>query len=265
MANRIDKVVIFAGGRGTRLAELTDVTPKPLVEIGGEPIIIHIMRHFYRHGYREFIIPIGYRSMDFKRFFRDYLLKNRDVTFNGENHDTMTVHQPERTEDWVVHLVETGLNSDTGQRLHYVRDYIGGEPFFLTYGDTLSDVDLHEVEEAHFSRPEGNLATLTAATKGERFGVLDIGDQDDVGTIRKFSEKTAEKSSLINGGFMACNPEILDRVDENTGDFSHETMTDLSLEGKMSFYAHYGFWHPMDSKNDHNKLEELYLSRPELF
>lgn len=258
--NKIKKVVIFAGGEGTRLAELTENTPKPLVNIGPDPVIVHIMRHFYRAGYREFILAVGYKGIEFKRYFRDYVLAKRDVTFTK---NSIEVKDSNHVEDWIVHVVETGLKSSTAQRLNAVAPYLDNEPFFLTYGDTISDVNLSEIEETHFSRPEGNLATLTAVNIEERFGILKLDKES--GVIEKFSEKSSDKENMINGGFIACNPELLKEVNENSGDFSHETLNRLGDENKLSFYLHDGFWHAMDTKRDHDKLNSLYNSNPELF
>jgi len=256
---KIRKVVFFAGGRGSRLSELTEEIPKPLVTIGDDPIIVHIMRHFYSYGYDEFIIAVGYKSEMFKRYFRDYLFKGHDVTFkNGKMH----VHNCERMEDWTVHIVETGLESTTSQRLHKVREFIGDEPFFLTYGDSLSDVNLHEVERTHFNHEVPKLATMTAVTKGERFGILDV---DDSGTVTKFKEKQDSRIQIINGGFIACSNELLNKVSEDSGDFGFETLDNLAENRQLGYFMHDGFWHAMDSKKDHDDLEELFRHNPSLF
>lgn len=258
--NKIKKVVIFAGGEGTRLAELTEKTPKPLVNIGPDPVIVHIMRHFYRAGYREFVLAVGYKSIEFKRYFRDYVLAKRDVTFTKND---IQIKDSNDVEDWIVHVVETGEKSTTAQRLNSVAPYIDGEPFFLTYGDTVSDVDLKKLEKVHFSRPEGNLATLTAVNIEERFGILKLNKE--TGAVDKFSEKSSDKENMINGGFIACNPELLNEVNENSGDFSHEILNRLGDENKLSFYRHDGFWNAMDTKRDNDKLNKLYVTNPELF
>jgi glucose-1-phosphate cytidylyltransferase len=256
---KIKKVVIFAGGEGTRLSELTGEIPKPLVPIGPDPVMVHIMRHFYRAGYREFIIAVGYMSDEFKRYFRDYGFRKRDVTFTK---NSSFIKDSNEVEDWTVHIVETGLKTNTGERLHAVRDYIGDEPFFLTYGDSVSNVDLREVERMHFSRPEGNLATITAINREERFGILKVNDENGV---ESFNEKSSNSAELINGGFIACNPGLLNEVNSNSGDFSHETLTKLADLGNLSYYRHHGFWHAMDTKRDYDKLNKLYTEQPELF
>lgn len=258
MSNKIKKVVIFAGGMGTRLSEKTELTPKPLVPIGPDPVMVHIMRHFYKAGYREFIIAVGYKSDEFKKYFRDYGFAKRNVTFTKYGHQ---VEDNNSIEDWIVHVIETGETSSTGQRLNAVKPYLNeNEPFFLTYGDSVSNVDLHAIEKHHLNNDK--IATVTAVTKGERFGVLGV---DGAGKVTSFSEKDENDAALINGGFIACDYNILDEVNENTGDFSHVTLTNLAIEGKMGYYRHDGFWHAMDTKQDLDKLNQIYSETPELF
>lgn len=257
--NRIKKVVIFAGGRGTRLAEQTNFTPKPLVRIGPDPIMVHIMRHFYRAGYREFIIAVGYMSEEFKRYFRDYAFSKRDVVFTKYG---MQVQDSSDVEDWVVRVVETGEEATTGQRLNAVKRFIDeGETFFLTYGDSISNVDLSSIEETHFAA-KNNVVTITAINKGERFGILKTnGDQK----VESFSEKSSNQKELINGGFIACDYSIFDEVSTSSGDLSFEVLTKLAAEGKMSFLHHEGFWHAMDTQKDVDDLNKLYREKPEYF
>lgn len=259
--NKIKKVVIFAGGKGTRMSELTEELPKPLVTVGGEPILVHIMRHFYSQGYKEFIIATGYKGDYFKKYFRDYLFLGRNVTFTK---DEMSIDfDCNEKEDWTVHIVDTGEEAETAQRLHRVREYIGKEDFFLTYGDSMSDVNLHEVEEVHFrKKDEGKLATITAIAKGEKFGILDLAEDNNV---TKFREKAVSKKQYINGGFIACSNELLDEVSENSGDFSFETLSNLSDQGRLSYYIHEGFWRAMDSKKDRDDMEKVFKESPELF
>lgn len=261
--NKIKKVVIFAGGKGTRMSEFTHKIPKPLVEIGGEPILIHIMRHFYRHGYKEFIIAAGYKSDEIKRYFRDYHLIGRNVTFtkNNINIDCSTGNK----EDWIVHIVETGEDSGTAKRLYLLKDYIGEEDFFLTYGDSFSDVPVTEIEKEHYkSINEGHdrLATITAVTKGEKFGILEIGNS---GVVTNFQEKALSKKQYINGGFIACSNSILNEVSDSSGDFSFEVLTDLAKENKLGSYIYEGFWKAVDSKRDKDNLEKIFHESPELF
>lgn len=256
---KIKKVVIFAGGEGTRLSELTGLIPKPLVQIGPDPVMVHIMRHFYKAGYKEFIIAVGYMSDEFKRYFRDYGFRKRDITFSK---DSTLIHHSDEVEDWTVHIVETGAQSDTGKRLDAVREYIGDEPFFLTYGDSVSNVDLAELEATHFTRPESNLATITAVNREERFGILKVNNE---GAVENFAEKSSNNTELINGGFIVCNNSILDEVHSESGDFSYETLTKLATSNQLSYYHHKGFWHAMDTKRDYDKLNKLFAEKPELF
>lgn len=255
----IRKAVIFAGGKGTRMSELTEDVPKPLVKIGPDPVLLWVMRNFYRQGIREFYILVGYKSEQFKRFFKDYSLRGTDVIFTKNGY---RVCSDGDTEDWTVHVLETGEDSSTGQRLHQVRKYIKpGERFFLTYGDTVSDVDLTEVEKLHLSGKEP-VITFTGVQREERFGVLTV---DESGDVVEFAEKVNTSKTLLNGGFIACSPDILDYVNENSGDLSREVLTELANSGKAKCYKHYGFWHAMDSKRDRDDLNDLYSKKPELF
>lgn len=258
MTKHINKVVIFAGGQGTRLSEHTAMIPKPLVPIAGEPIVLHLMRHFYRAGCREFILALGYKSDEFKKFFRDYDFYGKSVSLTPYG---MKIHDDnDKSEDWTVHLVETGEKSDTGLRLHRVRDYIGEEDFFLTYGDGLSDVDLRAVEAQHYETEK--LTTITAVPVQERFGILEV---DGKGGVKSFAEKSNNQDSLINGGFMVCSNELLDSISGESGDLAYDLLTKLADQGKLGYYHHKGFWKPMDTKKDVDDLNELYHARPELF
>lgn len=257
MANAIKKVVIFAGGEGTRMSEYTEALPKPLVPINGEPVIVRIMRHFYRAGYREFIVAVGYKSNEFKRYFRDYAFAKSNMTFT--KYGSMVEDNPE-LEDWIVRIVETGESATTGQRLNAVRSYIGDDDFFLTYGDSVSNVDLRAIEETH--RASDDIATITAVNRGERFGILGV---DGKGGVTRFAEKSSSNAEFINGGFIACSNRLLAEVDNESGDFSHETLTRLADDGKLGYYQHDGFWHAMDTKKDVDELTELHRTSPELF
>lgn len=257
--HKIKKVVIFAGGRGTRLAEQTNLIPKPLVPIGNDPVMVHIMRHFYKAGYREFIIAVGYLSDEFKKYFRDYTFSKRDVIFSKYG---MHVEDSSETEDWVVRIVETGEEATTGQRLNAVKKFMEeGEPFFLTYGDSISNVPLKEIEKVHFNA-ENNVVTITAINRGERFGILKTNGDNKV---ESFSEKSSGSKELINGGFIACDYSVFDEVNEKSGDLSFEVLTKLAAEGKMSYYHHEGFWHAMDTQKDVDDLNKLYKTNPEYF
>jgi glucose-1-phosphate cytidylyltransferase len=253
---RIKKVVIFAGGEGTRLSEKTEATPKPLVPIGNDPVVVHIMRHFYSQGYKEFVLLVGYKSEQFKQYFRDYHFRGRSVTFNAN--DGMDIHGA-RQEDWTVHVVETGETSETGRRLALAREFIGDDDFFLTYGDSVSDVDLSAVEAVHFTH--NNTVTMTAVGREERFGII----QTEGDKITTFTEKATKVENLINGGFMACDNKLLDRVTPESGDYAYETLTKLASDGELGFYRHPGFWHAMDTKRDLDKLTKMYADNPKLF
>lgn len=250
------KVVIFAGGAGTRLSELTGEVPKPMVEIGGTPIVVHIMRHFYAAGYRDFILAVGYMSEQFKRWFMEHPYRGRDMVFTSRGQEVLG---PEN-EDWSVSIVETGLDASTAQRLHRVKEYLNDAPFFLTYGDCVSNVDLEEIYKKH--RLNDDLITITAVPKDERYGLLKVDGQ---GGVKEFSEKTSQKEELINGGFMLCSPEVLEWVDDNSGDFSHETLTRIAAAGRMGYHLHDGFWRPCDTKRDFDLLNKLWSESPELF
>jgi glucose-1-phosphate cytidylyltransferase len=255
--DKIKKVVIFCGGQGTRLGELTEIAPKPLVKVGEVPILIHIMRSFYHQGYKEFFLLLGYKSEEFKKFFRDYSFFGSNITFAPGG---SLIHQGVDHEDWTVHRLETGLDSTTGQRLHLAREYIGNVPFFLTYGDSLSDVSLKEIEKKHFD--SNKVATITAIPVEEKFGILET---DGVGTITRFAEKSNNAKQLINGGYIACDPTIFDHVNAQSGDFSFEALTELAKVKKLGYHYYKGFWQAMDSKKDHDKLNQLYVEQPELF
>lgn len=253
------KVVIFAGGAGTRLSEQTKLIPKPLVPVGDVPIIVHVMRQFYAAGFREFIIAVGYKSDAFKKYFREYSLSKRDVVFTKYGYQ---VSDCDDVEDWKITIVETGEKASTGQRLHRVAKYLDkDEPFFLTYGDSVSDVNLEAVEEAHFSQDK-TLITVTAIDRVERFGILKVGSE---GVVESFGEKSANSEELINGGFILCDPEVLKRVTDESGDFAYEILERMANEGLMSYYHHKGFWHAMDTQRDLDELNELWKTHPEYF
>lgn len=260
MTEKITKAFILAGGRGTRLSEQTDSIPKPLVQIGGEPVLLHVMRTFYRAGVREFYLLVGYKSLEFKRFFRDYMMDKRNITFTKYGHQ---VDSSKEIEDWTVHIVETGESTSTGGRVNHIRNYVDeGEPFFLTYGDSVSDVDVRAVETLHFGQSDKNVVTITAVPLKERFGVLRTNGDN---LVEKFSEKSDSEKQLINGGFIACNHNLLDEINDKTGDLSFEIFTRLANEGKMSYYNHPGFWHAMDTQKDVEDLNRLFVEHPEYF
>ena len=244
------KVVILAGGYGTRLSEHTSVVPKPLVEIGGRPILWHIMRLYSHHGLNEFVICCGYKGYMVKEYFANYFLHMCDVTFDMA-HNRMDVHQ-QSVESWRVTLVDTGEDTLTGGRLKRVRQYLGDEDFCFTYGDGVADVDIRALIAFHKS--EGKLATLTAIQPPGRFGVLNLEKHH----VRSFQEKPHGESSWINGGFFVLSPGVFDYIDGDTTTWEREPMERLASEGQLNAYFHRGFWQPMDTLRDKNYLESLW-------
>ena len=245
------KVVILAGGFGTRISEESYLKPKPMVEIGGMPILWHIMKYYSSFGYNDFIICCGYKQYVIKEWFADYYLHTSDITFDFQKGGAMEVHKS-YTDPWRVTLVDTGLNTMTGGRVKRIQKYIGQEPFFLTYGDGVSNVDLDALLQFH--NAHGRIATLTAVNVGQQFGVLDI---DEEGTIQRFREKQERDGSVINGGYMVLNPEIFDYIKGDTTVFEKEPLENLAKEGQLKAFLHEGFWKCMDTTRDKNQLEEM--------
>ncbi|QZE13858.1 glucose-1-phosphate cytidylyltransferase [Halosquirtibacter laminarini] len=246
------KAVILAGGFGTRLSESTHLIPKPMVEIGGKPIIWHIMKSYSFHGINEFIVCCGYKGYVIKEWFANYYLHNSDVTFDLAN-NSMKVHNTE-AEDWKVTLIDTGLHAMTGARIRKVKEYIGNEPFCLTYGDGVSDVNIEEV--IRFHRQHRKILTVTSYKPQGKFGALDI---DEEGNVCNFQEKPQGDSSWINAGYFVCEPEVFDYIGE--GDdviFERAPLENIAKDGKMSAYKHDGFWKPMDILRDNIELNELW-------
>lgn len=246
------KVVILAGGYGTRISEESHLRPKPMIEIGGMPILWHIMKMYSSYGYNEFIICCGYMQHSIKEFFADYFLHRSDVTFDFSANGEMTVHN-NFSEPWKVTLVDTGLDTMTGGRVKRVQKYIGDEPFMLTYGDGVSDVDIGKLVEYH--KQHGRMATLTAILISQRFGVLDIDGSD---AVREFREKTAQDGSYINGGFMVLEPEIFDLIEGDSTVFEKYPLEQAAKKGQLGAYKHDGFWQCMDTLRDKQLLEKLW-------
>lgn len=243
------KVVILAGGRGTRISEESDLKPKPMIEIGGAPILWHIMKYYSSFGYHEFIICCGYKGHLIKEYFADYYLYRSDVTFDFSAENRMTVHQ-NVAEPWKVTLVDTGLNTQTGARVKRVHDYVGDEPFMLTYGDGVSDVDLSALLRQH--KESDNEVTITGVQPGGRFGVMEIAGQ----TVTGFREKAREDGGWINGGFMVVEPKIFDILDvDEDCILERQPMETLAAEGRLGVYKHTGFWQCMDTQRDKIWLE----------
>ena len=244
------KVVILAGGFGTRISEESIYKPKPLIDIGGMPIIWHIMKYYSSFGFNEFIICGGYKQNCLKEYFSNYFLNNSDVTFDMKE-NKMIVHRT-NSEPWKVTVVDTGLNTMTGGRVKRVRDFIGDETFMLTYGDGVSDVDIHALLKFH--RDNGKLVTLTAVMPGGRFGALGI---DKSGIISTFKEKRKEDGGWINGGFMVLEPKAIDYIDGDHQMLEKEPFEALVADKQLCAYKHDGFWQCMDSMKDRMYLEEL--------
>lgn len=248
------KVVILAGGLGTRISEESHLKPKPMIEIGEMPIIWHIMKIYSYYGFNEFIICCGYKGQVIKDYFGNYFLYKSDVTFDLSNRNTMTTHYNE-TEPWKVTLVNTGINNMTGSRVKQIKKYIPeGEPFMLTYGDGVSDVDIHKLLKHH--KDCGKLATLTAVQPPAKFGVLDI---DENSTILDFQEKPKTDGGWINGGFFVMDYKVFDYIDDDPMRIlEREPLEGLARDRQLSAYKHYGFWQPMDTMRDKALLERLW-------
>ena len=247
------KAVILAGGLGTRLSEETALRPKPMVDIGGMPILWHIMKMYSAHGVNEFIICCGYKGYVIKEYFANYFLHMSDVTFDMQA-NTMHVHE-KRAEPWKITLVDTGDNSATGGRIRRIADHVKDEEVFcLTYGDGIGDIDI--TASLDFHRSHGKAATVTAAFPPGRFGALDIQDNQ----VRSFQEKPKGDGAMINGGFFLLSPRVLDYVIDDNTVWEQQPLQQLAAEGELMAYQHYGFWQPMDTLRDKTYLEELWMS-----
>lgn len=248
------KVVILAGGYGTRISEESHLKPKPMIEIGDAPILWHIMKSYSFYGFNEFIICCGYKGYAIKEYFADYYLHRSDVTFDFGKENEMIVHN-NVSEPWKVTLVDTGLNTMTGGRIKRVSDHIGNETFMLTYGDGVCDVNIKELVDFHIKH--GKIATITAVQPGGRFGVVEI---DRSNTIIEFKEKTKEDGGWINGGFMVLEPGILEFIQGDDTIFEKYPLEMVASKGELVAYKHDGFWQCMDTLRDRMLLEELWAS-----
>jgi glucose-1-phosphate cytidylyltransferase len=246
------KTVILAGGLGTRLSEETVIRPKPMVELGGRPILWHIMKLYSHFGINDFVICLGYKGYTIKEYFANYFLHNSDVTINLRNNE-LQVHQ-NSSEPWTVTLVDTGDDTATGGRLRRVRQHVDGETFCFTYGDGLADVDVTALIEFH--RRQKTHATLTAVQPPGRFGVIHI-EQDK---IHDFTEKPPGDGSWINGGFFVLEPDVFDLIDDDVTAWERGPLETLARTGQLSAFRHAGFFHPMDTMRDKIYLEELWSS-----
>jgi len=246
------KAVILAGGLGTRLSEETSARPKPMIEIGGKPILWHIMKSYSFHGVNDFIICCGYKGYMIKEFFSNYFLHTSDITFDIQN-NSMSVHA-NNAEPWKVTLVDTGENTMTGGRLKRVKNYIADDPAFcFTYGDGLGDIDITKLIQFHKS--SGKKATLTATRPSGRYGILKFGLGN---LIEQFQEKPEGKNSWINGGFFVLNPSVIDKIQDDTTTWEDHPLKELANEGELNAFKHEGFWQPMDTLRDKLALNEKW-------
>ena len=247
------KAVILAGGLGTRISEETALRPKPMIEIGGRPILWHIMKLYSAHGVNEFVVCCGYRGYMIKEYFANYFLHMSDVTFNMAN-NTMEVHE-RKSEPWRVTLVDTGEHSNTGGRLRRVASHLRGETeFYFTYGDGLADVDLSA--ELAFHRQHGKLATVLAVRPPGRYGALEMAGA----SVRGFTEKPRGDGGLINGGFFVVSPKCIDMIEGDAASWERDTLSQLAKQGQLEAFEHAGFWQAMDTLRDKNHLEEVWQS-----
>lgn len=245
------KAVILAGGLGTRLSEETSIKPKPMVEVGGKPILWHIMKMYSSHGVNDFVICCGYKGYIIKEYFANYFMHMSDITFDMQE-NSMIVHQ-KRVEPWKVTLVDTGEKSMTGGRLRRVKEYLKDEESFcFTYGDGVGDINIKELIEFH--KNHGKKATLTATYPPGRFGALDIEN----GSVNCFKEKPKGDGAMINGGFFVLSPDVIDYIDDDSTVWEQYPLNQLAVDKQLMAYEHQGFWQPMDTLRDKNYLEELW-------
>jgi glucose-1-phosphate cytidylyltransferase len=246
------KTVLLAGGFGTRISEESAFKPKPMVEIGGKPILWHIMKEYAYYGYNEFIICAGYKQHVIKEWFGNYFLQSSDVSFDYRNGiNEVTFHEP-HIEPWKVTVIDTGLHTMTGGRIKRVQKYVGDEPFFMTYGDGVCDVDIGRLLTFH--KEHGKIATLTAVLQDQSKGVLDIGGDN---AVKSFREKKLSDGAPINAGYMIFNPEIFDYIKDDTTVLEREPLEKLAEEGQLMSYMHKGFWQCMDNIREKEMLEKL--------
>lgn len=247
------KVVILAGGLGTRLSEETRLIPKPMVEIGGKPILWHIMKSYSYYGFNDFVILTGYKSHVIKDYFVHYYQQYSDITVDMAN-NMVDIHRIQ-TEPWKVTMLYTGQNTMTGSRIKKAQEYIGNEPFMLTYGDGVADIDINKLINCH--KKSGKYLTLTAVKPSGKFGALDISED---GSINTFQEKPQGDGAWINGGFMVCEPEVFNYIEANRDDviFERTPLEKLALAKQLNSYKHEGFWYPMDTLHGKNQLTEMW-------
>jgi len=246
------KVLLLAGGFGTRLSEETDVRPKPMVEIGGRPILWHIMKTYSSYGFNEFVVLLGYKGYYIKEYFANYFLHQSDVTIDMKN-NKMEIHN-NSSEPWKVTLLDTGLDSMTGGRIKRAQNFVGDEPFMLTYGDGVADINIEEL--VNFHKSHGKAMTMTSAQPDGRFGALDIDENDKV---KEFKEKPKGDGSWINAGYFVCEPKVFDYITEGDGTiFEQSPLKKLAEDGEIFTFKHNDFWMPMDTLRDKMKLNDLW-------
>ena len=248
------KVVILAGGFGSRISEESHLKPKPMIEIGGRPILWHIMKGYSFYGFHDFVICLGYKGYCIKEYFAHYFLHEADVTFDFTASNQQIIHT-HHAEPWKVTLVDTGLHSMTGGRVKRIRQYVGDEPFMLTYGDGVGDVDLRRLVAFH--QAHGKLATITSVQPDGRFGSLQLADGD---VVEGFQEKPQGDGGWINGGFFVLQPQVFDYIDGDATVFEREPLENLARDRQLVAHKHYGFWKPMDTLRDKDQLEALWQS-----
>ena len=253
------KVVILAGGFGTRLSEETNLKPKPMVEIGDKPILWHIMKIYSHYGFNDFVICLGFKGFYIKEYFANYYLHNCNVTFDfRKNGNNMTVDH-HNAEPWKVALVDTGLNTMTGGRIKRIQEYIGDETFMMTYGDGVSNVNITKLVEFH--KEHKKLVTVTAVKPSGRFGALEI--QDGTNHVKKFKEKPKEAISWMNGGFFVIEPQVFDYIQDDEMPFEQEPLENISRDNQLVAYKHDGFWRCMDTLMNKKELNKLWVTHPE--
>lgn len=246
------KIVLLAGGLGTRISEESEYKPKPMIEIGGMPILWHIMKEYSYYGFNEFIICAGYKQQIIKEWFRNYFLYTSDITFDLTEEYKMVVHD-KHTEPWKVTVVDTGLNTLTGGRIKRVQKYIGDHPFMMTYGDGVCDVDIRKLLEYH--EAHGKMATLTSVMVEQQKGILDVSGDN---AVRSFREKSSSDGALINAGYMVLNPEVFDYIEGDQTSFEREPLEAIARQGELMSYRHTGYWQCMDTKKEKETLEKLW-------
>lgn len=247
------KIVILAGGMGTRISEESHLKPKPMVEIGGKPILWHIMKIFSHYGFNDFIICLGYKGYVIKEFFANYFLHCSDVTIDLTK-NSMEIHDS-KAEPWKITMVDTGLNTSTGGRIRRIKEYISDETFMLTYGDGVADIVIPDLVKKH--REQNRLATVTAVQPPGRFGAIDLGSNDEV---IEFHEKPLGDGSWINGGFFVLEPDVIEYIDSDETPWERQPLNRLSEENQLTAFRHRGFWRPMDTLRDKVELEQMWQS-----